>query len=844
MTSEQVSENLAPALPVGQVNAGPLMEPAIQEAIHCAMSLAQGGDADEALAVLRCECVGAPAASMGMAYAAVTEAYLQSDRLESAFTTLTEMQQLGEGKCQVPAACQEAVLRAAVQAQQHARAAQLLRSMCATGAVPGDALFNSVVDIAIRARAYGDAWEALALLLAHRRRADKYFVSILTKSLETSRDRKWIRRGLDLVDRFVEQQREDVDEIVFNSLLNVLGSNGDMAKLQQALNKMDEYGVPPSAVTYGTVVKAYGKAGDIEAVIKAWKEMRTRCLGVNPVTCGCVLDACVKCGHLDKAMTIFQEMRLAGLHKNTVLYATLIKGLAKVRDLNSAVQLYQEMRMEGVACNLVTFNSLMDVCVRCGNLHTAALFLQDMMQMGIDPDLITFSTLIKGYSHMGEVHKALALSRELKLRGLKCDEIMYNSLIDGCAKAGKLQEGLLVFEEMQQAKVAPSNITFSILVKLHFEAGLAEQAFTLLQEMPFKYHCVPNRIVYTALLRCCAQHGGAALGRGVSLLCELSTKKNSKVLDQGMVSAVISGCVQHAEWELATRTAKELASGAARRGSSLIPQDAMRYLFEALGEHDESRGQDLLDFLRKKAVPAGDIAQLQAALAEGRRRAATAAPAQTAGPLPPSNVPAMDASAVWPQPGATPWPQQVPGQFPPQPYSNDFYHPYQELGYAEQMGYYNGFAQLAYPGVGVPTMPAQAPAIHPGFLPPAATMPAPAPPVAVFTGAATMPPVAAPQPIPAAPQPMVGSPGPMALAALGATQANRAPPLQALGVLQSAEKPVEKAVEKHGNNSRRSPVDKENAGPTGQRPAGKRQGKRQQGSAVKANAFTGQQQAM
>ncbi|CAK9110100.1 unnamed protein product [Durusdinium trenchii] len=364
----------------------------------------------------------------------------------------------------------EQLLRALLHAQLHGRAVELLHALCQPGAsAPSDHVFNLMLDAAVRARSYGEAWDVLELLLKSGRKADKYFVSILTKSLESSNDKRWVRRGINLVDKFIEQQQEDVDEIVFNSLLNVLGQTGDMLKLQQTLNKMNDYGVSPSAVTFGTVVKAYGRARDTESVIKVWNQMRSRCLGINPVTCGCVLDACVKCNSLDKAMAIFQEMRMQGMHKNTVLYATLIKGLAKIRDLQGAMNLYHEMRMEGVPCNLVTFNSLMDVCVRCGDLQTAAYFLQDMMQMGIEPDLITFSTLIKGYSHIGEVHKALALSKELKARGLKCDEIMYNSLIDGCAKARKLHEGLSVFEEMLQSRVQPSNITFSILVKLHFE---------------------------------------------------------------------------------------------------------------------------------------------------------------------------------------------------------------------------------------------------------------------------------------------------------------------------------------------------------------------------------------
>jgi pentatricopeptide repeat protein len=660
-----------------------VVDQSVREALHCAVTLAQGNDVQEAVEVLSCSCVQAPPALLGNAYEAVVEAHLRLDRAENALALLMEMQQMGREKCHVSASCQENVLRGLVQAQQHSRVLELLRSMCASEAIPGDTVFNGAVDAAVRARAFGEAWDVLELLLNHQRRADKYFVSILTKSLESSSDRKWVRRGISLVDRFIEQQKDDVDEIVFNSLLNVLGHVGDMLKLQQTLDKMHEYNVAPSAVTYGTVVKAYGRARDIDAVLKVWNDMRTRCLGVNPVTCGCILDACVKCGHLDKAMAIFQEMRLMGLHKNTVLYATLIKGLAKVRDLAGAIHLYQEMRMEQVPCNLVTFNSLMDVCVRCGDLHTAALFLQDMMSIRIEPDLITFSTLIKGYSHTGEVHKALALSRELKSRGLKCDEIMYNSLIDGCAKANKLQEGLMVFEDMLQSRVAPSNITFSILVKLEFEAGRIAEAFRLVDEMASRYRCVPSRIVYTVLLRCCGNVGGPALARGAAMLTELASKRNSKLPDQGMVSAVIAGCVQHANFELALAVVTEFAAaGGARRGSTgLVPLDCLRSLFEALGENDQTRGNDLLEFLRRRSLPSSQIAQMQTALADGRSRAGgSAGNGGVAAMQQAMNQTGTDGYAQWT--ASSPYTAQL-NPYGTQQYSADLYHQY-GMGFQQQ----------------------------------------------------------------------------------------------------------------------------------------------------------------
>eukprot|EP00931_Biecheleriopsis_adriatica_P114742 TRINITY_DN90657_c0_g1_i1.p1 TRINITY_DN90657_c0_g1~~TRINITY_DN90657_c0_g1_i1.p1 ORF type:complete len:939 (-),score=252.60 TRINITY_DN90657_c0_g1_i1:145-2892(-) len=606
-----------------------VMETSCTEALHCVTTLAQSGDVDEAAELLRNECAQAPAGSVAAARHAVLEGYIRQERVEAAAAFALEALRMPGRHQELQQHSQDLVLRSLLQAQHHSRAVELLSAMCdPVDAAPSDQVFNTVLDSSVRARAYGEAWDVLELLLNCSRKADKYFVSILTKSLESSADKRWLKRGIALVERFIDQQREDVDEIVFNSLLNVLGHMGDMQRLQQTLDKMTEYNVAASAVTFGTVVKAYGRARDIDAVIRVWNQMRSRCLGVNPVTCGCVLDACVKCGNLDKAMSIFQEMRMQGMHKNTVLYATLIKGVGKVRDLQRAMQLYQEMRMEGVPCNLVTFNSLMDVCVNCGDLGTAAYFLQDMMSMGIEPDLITFSTLIKGYSHTGEVHKALALSKELKSRGLKCDEIMYNSLIDGCAKAHKVEEGMMVFREMLQMRVQPSNITFSILVKLYFEAGQVEEAFSLVEDMYPKYRCTPSRIVYSVLLRCCAHHGGFTLARGAQLLVELASKKNSKMPDQVMVSSMLSASVQHGDFETAARLVRDFTAFGARRNTGTIGPDSLKMLFEALGAQHEQMGRELLEYLRRKSMPPAQCSALEAALAQGKEQGWSAARAE------------------------------------------------------------------------------------------------------------------------------------------------------------------------------------------------------------------------
>merc|ERR1719181_383209 len=173
-----------------------------------------------------------------------------------------------------------------------------------------------------------EAWDVLEEMQNRHLRADKYTVSILTKGISERGDKRRVPRGVQLVEQFLQQQPEDVDEVLVNSLLDVFCRMGDMPRLEATLQKMREHGISGSAVTYGTIVKAYGKAGNIDKVLQAWSEMSRLGLEANAVTYGCMLDACVKCGHLEKALQVFDLMKSRGLHRNTIVYATMIKGFA------------------------------------------------------------------------------------------------------------------------------------------------------------------------------------------------------------------------------------------------------------------------------------------------------------------------------------------------------------------------------------------------------------------------------------------------------------------------------------------------------------------------------------
>merc|ERR1719183_593228 len=162
-----------------------------------------------------------------------------------------------------------------------------------------------------------------------------------------------VYRSIGIVEKFIELQPEDVDEVLFNALLDTCCRLKDLNRLEATVNRMRELKVNPSPVTLGILVKTYGQAGDLQKVLQVWSEMEKQRGQANAVTYGCMIDACVKCGHLGKAVEIFKGMRAVGKHRNTILYTTLIKGYGLEKDLPSALALFHEMPSEEVPYNTI-----------------------------------------------------------------------------------------------------------------------------------------------------------------------------------------------------------------------------------------------------------------------------------------------------------------------------------------------------------------------------------------------------------------------------------------------------------------------------------------------------------
>jgi len=345
----------------------------------------------------------------------------------------------------------------------------------------------------MRRKGVDEAWDALEEMQRTGLPTDRFTVSrMLMKTLADAR-RLWepnkIQRSVDLVEKFIEQQPDEADEVLFNALLDTHCRMKDISGLEATFRRMEELSIEPSHVTLGILVKAYGQACDIKSVLRLWEEMGDQRRQANAVTYGCMINACVRCGQTEKAVDIFQEMKNLRKHCNTILYTTLIKGYGNEKDINNALALFREMKVEGVPYNTIAYNSIIDVCIKSSDVQAAEDIFREMIMptSNVQPDLITYSTLLKGYCQVGNLDKALQVAETIKACGLKCDELVYNTLMDGCVKANDLSAGVGLFAEMMQSGMRPSSITHSIFLRLYQRNGYKGNASDAVAQL-YQHH--------------------------------------------------------------------------------------------------------------------------------------------------------------------------------------------------------------------------------------------------------------------------------------------------------------------------------------------------------------------
>jgi len=487
----------------------------------------------------------------------------------------------------------------------------LLKEMEREGYAPNDVSFNCLINTAVSANYFHEAWELVDMMELAGVAIDHYTVSIMMKSLKKANNQNNVSRTFALFDRSGLDAWSD--EVMFNTVLETCIKHGEFERLEAILSRYQHQSMLPSAHTYAVLIKAYGVLKLVDGCYKMWHELVvTRAIEPSALVLGCMVDALVCNRRIDEAVDLYEKFK-SKIQTNAVICSTLMKGFASSHQSDRAIAMWRQMRDNGVPANTVVYNTVIDAQARTGKMDHVGEIFAAMKEDGCQPDTITYSTIIKGYCVTGDLDKALEVFSAMRANGWlnQKDAVIYNTILDGCVRHSRLDLADGLIEDMRQGNVTPSNYTLGILIKIYGRRQQLDRAFELVETLTVQHGFKANAQVRTSLM--CACIGNKDLPRAIQVFEQIRSAPHGA--DAEAYEALISGCTRSGHLDKALELVQEaygLAQGvdgksAPRRlpvGQNIDAKHLDRLLraFEQQGQGC-THAAPLLEALRAAGVP-------------------------------------------------------------------------------------------------------------------------------------------------------------------------------------------------------------------------------------------------
>ncbi|KAI5058915.1 hypothetical protein GOP47_0027085 [Adiantum capillus-veneris] len=334
---------------------------------------------------------------------------------------------------------------------------------------------------------------------------------------------------------FNEMPKRDV--VSWNALISGYVVHGHGGEALNCLEKMDEEGLSPDAITFVSVLKACGCVGALDKGQNVHARiLREGLLEKHAVIANALLFMYVKCGlpekakdifnqlqvrdsvswnsiiaghaqdvHGEEAFNCFQQMQVEGLSADAVTYACVLKACASTGAIDKGEEIHNQILREGLMeKSLMISNSVIDMYAKCGLLEKA----QEVFDKLAIRDVVSWNSLIAGYSQHGLGEQALSCFEQMQVAGLSADAITFVCILKACGSIGRADKGQEVHIEIEKAKWLEKDVHVgTALVDMYAKCGLIKKAQEVFEKLSYR-----DVVSWNALLTGYVQH---ALGEEV-----------------------------------------------------------------------------------------------------------------------------------------------------------------------------------------------------------------------------------------------------------------------------------------------------------------------------------------
>lgn len=274
---------------------------------------------------------------------------------------------------------------------------------------------------------------------------------------------------------------------------SLISSYAKTSSVDDALKFVTVNEMPLPVVASNMIANIYNRNGQFDKTQELFSDLE------NPdtVSWNILIAACSRNGDYKEVFELFGHMRMARVSPDRYTYVSLFSVCTKLCNLGLGSSLHGLIvKTDFNRCDTFVCNIMIDMYGKCGSLASSIKIFNEMATKNV----ITWTTIISALGLHGYAYEALEKFKEMDMTGIKPDKVAFIAVLSACRHVGLVKEGMELFGKMSEKYgVEPEMDHYLIAVDLLARYGYLTEAEQLITGMPFP----PNALIWRIFLEGC-----------------------------------------------------------------------------------------------------------------------------------------------------------------------------------------------------------------------------------------------------------------------------------------------------------------------------------------------------
>ncbi|XP_073297145.1 pentatricopeptide repeat-containing protein At3g58590-like [Primulina huaijiensis] len=291
------------------------------------------------------------------------------------------------------------------------------------------------------------------------------------------------------------------NDYALSSLISSYARNG---LVSDALTFFEPNNATLPVASSNVIAWIYNRTGQYDKTQELYATMRDP----DAISWNILIAACSRNGDYTEAFELFHHMRNSQVFPDNYTYVSLFNICTKLCNVALGSSLHGLIvKTDFTLCDTFLCNIMVDMYGKCGSLESSVMIFNQMVERNV----ISWTALISALGQNGYGNEALERFEEMERNSFKPDKVAFLAVFSACRHVGFVKEGMALFNEMKSKYgVEPEMDHYLLIVDLLAKYGHLKEAEQLILGMPIP----PNALIWRSFLEGCKKQtnmGGLAV---------------------------------------------------------------------------------------------------------------------------------------------------------------------------------------------------------------------------------------------------------------------------------------------------------------------------------------------